>query len=52
MMQALLATDRRLDVANYGHFASGGIDMRIASVLPPVYRPKAVPRSWIRMNST
>ncbi len=29
----------------YGHFATGGIDDRIESTLPPVFRPKMVPRS-------
>ena len=29
----------------YGHFASGGSDDRIESTLPPVFRPKVVPRS-------
>ena len=36
----------------YGQRTSGGILMRIASTLPPVFRPKSVPRSWIRLNST
>ena len=29
----------------YGHFTSGGIDDRIEVTLPPVFRPKMVPRS-------
>src|SRR5262249_13617014 len=29
----------------YGHFTSGGIDDRIESTLPPVFRPNVVPRS-------
>ncbi len=29
----------------YGHFAKGGIELRIDSTLPPVRRPKVVPRS-------
>lgn len=29
----------------YGHFATGGIDDRIESTLPPVFSPKMVPRS-------
>ena len=29
----------------YGHFATGGIDERIDSTLPPVFSPKIVPRS-------
>lgn len=29
----------------YGHFTSGGIEERIESTLPPVLRPKIVPRS-------
>ena len=28
-----------------GHFTSGGSDIRIASMLPPVFRPNCVPRS-------
>lgn len=35
----------------YGHLASGGRLMRIASTLPPVLRPKVVPRSYTRLNS-
>ena len=31
---------------------SGGRLIRIASTLPPVFRPNSVPRSWIRLNST
>jgi hypothetical protein len=31
--------------ATQGHFTSGGIDDRIESTLPPVFRPKSVPRS-------
>ena len=30
---------------NQGHFASGGRDIRMASVFPPVLRPKVVPLS-------
>lgn len=42
----------RLDNAPvYGHFASGGSDMRMASVFPPVISPKRVPRSCSRLNS-
>jgi hypothetical protein len=29
----------------YGHFTTGGIDDRIDSTLPPVFRPNTVPRS-------
>ncbi len=29
----------------YGHLASGGIELRIDSTLPPVRRPNVVPRS-------
>ena len=29
----------------HGHFTTGGIDDRIESTLPPVLRPKIVPRS-------
>ena len=36
----------------YGHFASGGSDIRIASTLPPVFSPNSVPRSCSRLNST
>ena len=32
-------------VCAYGHFTTGGIDDRIDSTLPPVLRPKIVPRS-------
>ena len=32
--------------------ASGGIDNRIDSVRPPDWRPKCVPRSQTRLNST
>ena len=35
----------------YGHFASGGRLIRMASVLPPVFRPNWVPRSIARLNS-
>ena len=31
--------------AAYGHFTSGGRLIRIASTLPPVFRPNSVPRS-------
>src|SRR5579864_3775968 len=34
------------------HFASGGSDIRMASMLPPVIRPNLVPRSCSRLNST
>ena len=36
----------------YGQRTSGGRLIRIASTLPPVFRPNSVPRSWIRLNST
>lgn len=39
-------------LAAYGHFTSGGSDIRIASMLPPVIRPNFVPRSCSRLNST
>ncbi len=32
-------------VMPYGHFTTGGIEDRIDSTLPPVRRPKMVPRS-------
>lgn len=38
--------------AAHGHFTSGGSDIRIASMLPPVIRPNLVPRSCSRLNST
>jgi hypothetical protein len=31
--------------ASYGHFTSGGIELRIDSTLPPVFSPNIVPRS-------
>jgi hypothetical protein len=34
-----------LPAHRYGQAASGGSDIRIASTLPPVFRPNAVPRS-------
>lgn len=38
--------DNRREVQNrYGHFTTGGSDDRIESTLPPVFRPKMVPRS-------
>ncbi len=37
-----LARDRRED---HGHFTTGGIEDRIDSTLPPVRKPKMVPRS-------
>jgi len=36
---------KELDCGLYGHFTSGGMDERIESTLPPVFRPKIVPRS-------
>jgi hypothetical protein len=36
----------------YGHFTTGGIEDRIDSTLPPVRRPKIVPRSYSKLNST
>ncbi|MGX1199008.1 hypothetical protein ACSSVQ_002992 [Parvibaculum sp. MBR-TMA-1.3b-4.2] len=30
---------------SYGHFTSGGMEDRIEVTLPPVLRPKTVPRS-------
>ena len=35
-----------------GHFTSGGNEDRIDSTFPPVRRPKIVPRSYRRLNST
>lgn len=35
-----------------GHLTSGGSDIRMASTLPPVFRPKIVPRSWSKLYST
>jgi hypothetical protein len=37
--------------ANHGHFTTGGSDDRIDSTLPPVRKPKMVPRSYSRLNS-
>ena len=39
-------------IGRYGQRTSGGRLIRIASTLPPVFRPNSVPRSWIRLNST
>src|SRR6266581_841005 len=36
----------------YGHFTSGGSDDRIESILPPVFSPNRVPRSYSKLNST
>jgi hypothetical protein len=36
---------RPLAGKTYGHFTTGGIEDRIDSTLPPVRRPKMVPRS-------
>ncbi len=36
----------------YGHLTSGGMLIRMASVLPPVLSPNSVPRSCRRLNST
>ena len=42
----LIIADRAAPaLAPQGHFASGGIELRIDSTLPPVFRPKVVPRS-------
>lgn len=32
-------------LVSQGHFTTGGIEDRIDSVLPPVFRPNVVPRS-------
>ena len=39
-----LRGDERVD-ENYGHFTTGGIELRIDSTLPPVFSPNIVPRS-------
>ena len=39
-------------VQPYSQRASGGSDIRMDSARPPVCRPKSVPRSWTRLNST
>ena len=36
----------------YSHFASGGIDIKIASIFPPVSSPNFVPLSCSKLNST
>ena len=36
----------------YVHLAVGGIDINIASVEPPVFKPNRVPLSHIKLNST
>ena len=38
--------------SSYFHFADGGMDIRIASVDPPVFKPNKVPLSQIKLNST
>jgi hypothetical protein len=40
-----VAQDRDLPATNQGHFATGGIELRMLSTLPPVFRPNVVPRS-------
>ena len=40
------------ELTPHGHFTMGGMDDRIASTLPPVFRPNVVPRSYSRLNST
>ena len=45
---ALLATMAASDYSKprpYGHFTTGGMDERIDSTLPPVFKPNTVPRS-------
>lgn len=42
----------RFWAVRYGHFTTGGIEERIEVTLPPVFRPKVVPRSKSRLNST
>ena len=39
-------------LAPYGHLTSGGIDIRMASIVPTVFSPNVVPRSYSRLNST
>jgi len=40
------------DPSDQGQRTSGGIEERIESTFPPVFRPKIVPRSYNRLNST
>jgi hypothetical protein len=42
----------RVRSRSYGHFATGGIEERMESTLPPVLSPNTVPRSYRRLNST
>jgi hypothetical protein len=42
MQSPLMLVDKFL---GYGHFTTGGSDDRIDSTLPPVRKPKTVPRS-------
>ena len=51
-VSSMSSASLRASEVNYGHFTSGGIDDRIESTLPPVFRPKMVPRSYSRLNST
>ena len=36
----------------YSHLASGGSDIKMASIFPPVFKPNFVPLSYIKLNST
>ena len=42
----------RTDLQHHSHSAIGGIEDRMLSTLPPVFRPNMVPRSYRRLNST
>ena len=42
---ALWTENERPRPASYGQLTSGGMDDRMLSMLPPVFRPNIVPRS-------
>ncbi|CAL6432596.1 unnamed protein product [Bathycoccus prasinos] len=37
---------------SYCHLAVSGKDIKMDSILPPVFKPKVVPRSYTKLNST
>jgi hypothetical protein len=41
-----------LGTTSYSHRAVRGMDIRMDSIRPPVFKPKVVPRSYTRLNST
>ena len=49
---ATATTKAQAQAQAQGHLTSGGSDIRMASTLPPVFRPKIVPRSWSKLYST